>query len=554
MPGKPERVTRSKHAGTLSQPSSRAPSPVPSTSVEQMPVIVPCSNPEVRQAVRAMEGEMTLFSEILDKIGALSADIQEIKSQTQDFSERLARQEEATHQQGVETASTTHSSPQRALPTPTPEQAQDSSRDEQIATLRRLLKEKERELEEEKRKSRPRDAVQMYGRNDATCDLPRPLPRSRPSTPEPPVQPAHYPNNLNVPEFSHAPSYGRPASSQGPSQTVSYVLARETVPHFKGDTSASLPLKRNQEIEGWIRSIENLVKPPTSESFIQAARASCRGPADLIINSPLFDFIRDWDTFKAALRSKFRGTYTAADFYKVLYENRMDAGQAPFDFYQQLEGSVYQGYRDHKEAIGDPSELIRRVFLTGIPPWLRDFLALKEDCPTSQLAETAQRIWNSRNGIRHRESTSRHQSPNDFPGDDSVGRHNYPPRPPRTRDAYAYAVAAEQDEVASPYPAPSRWCEYHRSSYHNTSECRATASGIRPPPRSLTCFRCQRTGHLARECPFPTGQDGRAPSPSGSLTAGSRYYHQYTDGTPRTSDQCGERSRSHGTTSRGTQC
>jgi len=206
---------------------------------------------------------MTLFSEILDKIGALSADIQEIKSQTQDFSERLARQEEATHQQGVETASTTHSSPQRALPTPTPEQAQDSSRDEQIATLRRLLKEKERELEEEKRKSRPRDAVQMYGRNDATCDLPRPLPRSRPSTPEPPVQPAHYPNNLNVPEFSHAPSYGRPASSQGPSQTVSYVLARETVPHFKGDTSASLPLKRNQEIEGWIRSIENLVKPPT---------------------------------------------------------------------------------------------------------------------------------------------------------------------------------------------------------------------------------------------------------------------------------------------------
>jgi len=273
-----------------------------------------------------MEGEMTLFSEILDKIGALSADIQEIKSQTQDFSERLARQEEATHQQGVETASTTHSSPQRALPTPTPERAQDSSRDEQIATLRRLLKEKERELEEEKRKSRPRDAVQMYGRNDATCDLPRPLPRSRPSTPEPPVQPAHYPNNLNVPEFSHAPSYGRLASSQGPSQTVSYVLARETVPHFKGDTSASLPLKRNQEIEGWIRSIENLVKPPTSESFIQAARASCRGPADLIINSPLFDFIRDWDTFKAALRSKFRGTYTAADFYKVLYENRMAAG------------------------------------------------------------------------------------------------------------------------------------------------------------------------------------------------------------------------------------
>jgi len=134
-------------------------------------------------------------------------------------------------------------------------------------------------------------------------------------------------------------------------------------------------LKRNQEIEGWIRAVENIVKPPTSEAYIQAARANCRGPAELIINSPLFDNINEWEAFKAALRSKFRGTYTSSDFFKVLYENRMLPGQAPMDYYLQLEGSVYQGYRDHRDAIGDPTELVRRVFLSAIPAWLHDFLA-----------------------------------------------------------------------------------------------------------------------------------------------------------------------------------
>ncbi|ROT85371.1 hypothetical protein C7M84_015746 [Penaeus vannamei] len=141
--------------------------------------------------------------------------------------------------------------------------------------------------------------------------------------------------------------------------------------------------------------------------FIQAARANCRGPAELIINSSLFDSIAEWDTLKAALRSKFRGTYTSSDFYKVLYDIRMTPSQAPMDFFLQLEGHVYQGYRDHREAIGDPSELVKRVFLSGIPAWFQDFLSVKEDGSPTQIAETAQRIWNSRNGIRHSDHQQR---------------------------------------------------------------------------------------------------------------------------------------------------
>jgi len=172
-------------------------------------------------------------------------------------------------------------------------------------------------------------------------------------------------------------------------QNISYIMTRETVPHYKGEAPASEPLKKNQEIESWIRAIENIVRPSTSDSYIRSARASCRGRAEAIINSECFDHIEDWNLFKQELRRKFRGTYSAADFFKVLYDQTMGENQAPMDYFLQIEGSVYQGCRDHREAIGHPSELIRRVFLSGVPFWMRDFLALKEISTSMQLAETA---------------------------------------------------------------------------------------------------------------------------------------------------------------------
>lgn len=92
------------------------------------------------------------------------------------------------------------------------------------------------------------------------------------------------------------------------------------------------------------------------------------------------------------LRRKFRGSSSPADFYKVLHDHTMSETQAPMDFYLQFEASIYQGF--HRDTIGDPSELIQRVFLLGVPDWLRDFLTLKDDYTSLQFAETAQRVWN----------------------------------------------------------------------------------------------------------------------------------------------------------------
>jgi len=475
------------------------------------------SNPDVREAVQVMEGEVSLFSEILQKIETLSSEFREMKSQTQRLQEAVARQETILQRETRVEPNT--QAQDRASQQPEQPEGQAS----ETATLRLQLDRQARELEELRRLLRERESTLATGPQQASQQafspprnpsLQHPVPRHRTMTPEPPAfsepprQPREHSSN------QECSTCVRPVSHNA--QGISYVLARENVPHFRGDTTASQPLKKNQAIEGWIRAIENLVKPPTSEAFMQAARANCRGPAELIVNSPLFDGIRDWDIFKASLRAKFRGTYTSSDFFKVLYENKMVAGQAPMDFYIQLEGSVYLGYRDHREAIGDPSELIRRVFLSGLPSWLRDFLAVRDEGSPMQLAEAAQRIWNSRNGIQHGTTPSRQMSMDDL-GD----HHRFPERPPRSRDVYAYPVA---ESPSHPVPEHRYWCEHHKSITHNTSECRAAAAPLTrnlQQPRSLICFRCRRPGHLAKDCPFPTSQDGRAPNLSGEAAARS---------------------------------
>lgn len=214
-------------------------------------------------------------------------------------------------------------------------------------------------------------------------------------------------------------------------------------------------------------------------------------------------------------------------------------GQAPMDYYLQLEGSVYQGYRDHRDAIGDPAELVRRVFLSGIPAWLRDFLAVREDGNPTQLAETAQRIWNSRNGIHHGDHSS-------------MSSGQFPERPPRGRDHYALPVSAEAPAMHSIFPvtAQGKWCSYHRVPTHNTSECRAVASSApNSPPRRL-CFQCRRPGHLAKECPFQQSQGEGAPTAPGRVGAGSM---QSTSHTSQEVDRHNDNSRANRTTTRGTQ-
>lgn len=126
-------------------------------------------------------------------------------------------------------------------------------------------------------------------------------------------------------------------------------MEKESISKFSGDTPASQPLHRNQEIEWWIRQIEKSI-PPTDDAFIRNDRASCSEPADLIINSPIFDAITVWAEFRSKLQQKFRGTCSASDYFRRLHERRLVSGQAPLDFYITLEGAVYQGVLNQLES------------------------------------------------------------------------------------------------------------------------------------------------------------------------------------------------------------
>ncbi|ROT85770.1 hypothetical protein C7M84_007356 [Penaeus vannamei] len=254
----------------------------------------------------------------------------------------------------------------------------------------------------------------------------------------------------------------RPAASPPPPAPLpifNVVVDKESIPPFRGDTPAAQPLRRNQEVEAWIRHIENVAKPATDATFISAARASCKGPADLIVNSPMFDGIREWAIFKTLLRRKFRGTCSSTDFFTILNECRMTTTQGPQDFFQQLEGIVYQGVRDYPDVVGNPEPLLKRLFLQGLPLWLREYLAIIDELPLDRLVETAQRIWNTRTGVARTEPLA--------------DRH--PPRPLR-------AVAPVEEP---PEHRRTRWCSYHRTSRHDNTECRYR-------PRRLACFRANR--------------------------------------------------------------
>lgn len=580
--------TRSKKQKTTTQSVSQPTSPVAhsSATLDALPIVVSGSNPEVTEAVRVMEAEITVMEQLCDRVDSLiSKRMDQIQREAERFLHRTAdeltkriveleqRQRsnnscigEVTFERAdVDAARQDNSSPHEiereqeaslvgaSAQVNLDQEGRASARNEgvvlpnnserpagyppvledAVARLQRRLATLEGELQGE-RNLRRRAEQQLNDRISSESRLTRGLVEPMFSTRDQPPQSS---------ERSDDPAT-RSSRAGMREQNVSYIMTRETVPHFKGEAPASEPLKKNQEIESWIRAIENIVRPSTSDSYIRSARASCRGRAEAIINSECFDHIEDWNLFKQELRRKFRGTYSAADFFKVLYDQTMGESQAPMDYFLQIEGSVYQGCRDHREAIGQPSELIRRVFLSGVPFWMRDFLALKENSTAMQLAETAQRLWNNRHGIRHGGSTSNYHSTNNVAED--YPRRQFDAAYPR-RGRITAPVAAVETRQA--HQTRNVWCEYHRSSGHSTGQCMAlgNAQGNRP----LICYRCRREGHLSRECSFLPGQGGRVPGPSGIRTPRDTNEQIHTNST--SAGISGECTREAGTTSRGTQ-
>jgi len=268
------------------------------------------------------------------------------------------------------------------------------------------------------------------------------------------------------------------ANSNSVSPSVEYVIYKDSVPPFKAETPASQPLKRNQEVESWIRHVENGTQPRTDEAYIRAARSSCRGTADLIVNSPIFDGIVSWVEFKEKLRLKFRGTCSSTDFHNHLSGFKLAPGQAPIDFFVNTESVVYQGVRDYPRSIGIPDELIRRVFLQGLPHWLREALALKEEEPLQILVDAAQRCWSIR--MNHVKSAGSQFKPNEM------------------------SRARKQSPM---------YCSLHHTNTHNTKDCRGRQNVTPGPLNPLKCYTCYEAGHISRNCPFSSAR-GTRPFPA----------------------------------------
>jgi len=256
------------------------------------------------------------------------------------------------------------------------------------------------------------------------------------------------------------------------------------IPYFEASPTPDV-MHRNQVLESWLRRIE--LHGQTDEDRIRLARCFCKNNAELVINSPQFDSILAWPHFKTLLRQKFRGTSCSNDFFTTLQRKSMRDDQTPQDFLLEVEGAVYLGARDYPLEMGEPTCLIRRVFLAGLPPYLSDFLVACDDLPLCDIAAKANKLYLAR-------------------------ATRAPLREPRRPLPVAAAAAAgfrgQDPPVTKPY------CAYHRDFGHATYECREK-------PRGQVCWRCARAGHFRLNCPFPAGRTGDGPRPSGSEFDGS---------------------------------
>ncbi|ROT69916.1 hypothetical protein C7M84_011874 [Penaeus vannamei] len=231
---------------------------------------------------------------------------------------------------------------------------------------------------------------------------------------------------------------------------------------------------KNQELEARLRAAEDRDRPA----------ASPPPPAPL----PIFNVVVDKESIPP-----FRGDTPAAQPLVATRKFLHDPERVQDDhhtgttrFLSTARGIVYQGVRDYPDVVGNPEPLLKRLFLQGLPLWLREYLAIIDELPLDRLVETAQRIWNTRTGVARTEPLA--------------DRH--PPRPLR-------AVAPVEEP---PEHRRTRWCSYHRTSRHDNTECRYR-------PRRLACFRCQQEGHLVKDCPFPPPSDGSAPVAGGTRWA-----------------------------------
>lgn len=295
------------------------------------------------------------------------------------------------------------------------------------------------------------------------------------------------------------------------------------IPTFTGETPAMQAMKRNQEVEVWIRTIEHRFRDAMDEDKIAAAKAHCRGRADNIVNSPVFDGVHSWIEFAAKLRSKFKVACSAAAIFDLLQKMSMKNGQSPADFHLDLESLVYAGYREHERAFGDPEEVVRRYFVQGIPNWLRELLITCKNAPINLLVEAAQEGWELRVGTRQSQGgtrVSRTEEPKRWEqqvyeaswekGDEARAEQSTPDRSRYVREERVRTPPRGRRTLTPerPYTPPR---DRRRRSPESMWTTQSAREERRLPP---TCWSCGYRGHVMRWCPFskPRGEEGSTPS------------------------------------------
>ena len=238
------------------------------------------------------------------------------------------------------------------------------------------------------------------------------------------------------------------------------IVSKDNIPLFEAKVPASDPLRRNAEVESFLKRVELVTQSSDDSMLISVAKSRCRGAAELLINSSLFDSINTWSDFKDLVRIKFRGTTTPADYFTFLNALQLGTSQSPQDLYIQIQGYVYQGARDYPNIIVDTEELISRIFLQALPLWLRELLASAEDLPIDKLVDVSSRIWNCR---------------------------------VKKNSSFSESVATTSHSDKRDY------CAYHKFNGHSTSACRKKPSGN-------VCWKCQGHGHKRNNCPFSSSQ------------------------------------------------
>lgn len=147
---------------------------------------------------------------------------------------------------------------------------------------------------------------------------------------------------------------------------------------------------------------------------------------------------------------------------------------------------MYLGTRVYPLEMGEPTCLIRRAFLAGLPSYLSDFLVACDDLPLCDIAAKASKLYLARATC-------------------ALLRE---PRRPLT-----VAAAADEGFRRQDPPVIKPYCANHRDFGHTTYECREK-------PRGQVCWRCARADHFRFNCPFPAGRTGESPRPSGWFSSG----------------------------------